>query len=305
MRELGEFPEARQLRCFVAAAEAGSLRAAARRLGLAQPTVTEHIRRLEQVLGFDVFDRVGRRIVLSERGRLLLPRATRAMRAIESVADGIGDAVEAGAGRLAVGAIPTMSPYLLPPVIAGLRREYPRCEVSVHEDLTDTLIERLDEHSIDIAVVSPPIEHPRIACETIGSEPMLVVTPDSEVVDEASDLTLRELRSLPRVSLSEIHCLGAQIESFCSKRNLNSQIACHARQIDTVFAFVRAGLGVSLVPAMAARAFDGEGLRFVALSRGAPKRGIGVAQKHGRPPSLLADRFAALLELEVRSLCET
>jgi len=299
-----DHPETRHLRCFVATAEAGSLRAAARRLGLAQPTVTEHIRRLETILGFAVFDRVGRQVVLTEQGRLLLPRAQHAVRAVEEVAEGIGEAVAAGAGRLTVGAIPTMSPYLLPPVLSKLRAEYPGCDVVVYEDLTEALLERLDDHSVEVAVLSPPVQHPRVEVETLGSERLLVVASAEQGGIGSSDLTLRELRSFPRISLSEMHCLGSQIESFCSRRDLTRHVSCHARQLDTVFELVRAGLGVSLAPSMAIRRGRAEGLRALRLRRDAPKRDIGLATKKGRTISVLADRFSSLLELEVNALAE-
>jgi LysR family hydrogen peroxide-inducible transcriptional activator len=297
---MAEHPELRHLRCFVAAAETGSLRAAARRLDLAQPTITEHIQKLEALLGFAVFDRVGRSIVLTEQGRLLLPRAQQAVRTVETVAEGIRESIDAGVGRLTVGAIPTMSPYLLPPVLSRLRHEYPNCEIVVFEDLTEVLLDRLDDHTIEAAVLSPPIDHPRIACETLGAERMLVIAPENANLHDAGEVTLGQLRTLPRISLSEMHCLGSQIESFCGRRDLNRQVSCNATQLDTVFELVRLGLGVSLVPAMAVRNHKAEGLRSIPLKRDAPRRYIGLATKNGRTTSLLADRFAALLELEVR-----
>lgn len=278
------------------------MRGAARRLGLAQATVTEHIRRLESILGFPAFDRVGRTVVLTEEGRLLLPRAEAAVRGVEEVADGIGDAVESGAGRLTVGAIPTMSPYLLPPVLSRLRDEYPECEIVVFEDLTEHLLERVDDHSIEAAVLSPPVHHPRIECETIGSERMVVVASDAVDLDDAGEVSLRELRAYRRISLSDMHCLGSQIESFCTNRDLTRQVNCNATQLDTVFELVRLGLGVSLVPEMAARRQRAAGLRFLAVRRDAPRREIGLSTKIGRSRSVLADRFAALLELEVQAM---
>lgn len=297
-----EHPDARHLRCFVAAAEAGSVRAAARRLDLAQATVTEHIRRLESLLGFAVFDRVGRSVVLTEQGRLLLPRARKVVRAVEEVADGIADAIDAGVGRLTVGAIPTMSPYLLPRVLSALRSEYPECEIVVVEDLTESLLDRLDDHTIEAAVLSPPIAHPRIECDTLGQEHMVVIAPDRADVEPIGEVTLPQLRSFRRISLSNMHCLGDQIESFCTKRDLTRQISCNATQLDTVFELVRLGLGVSLVPSMAISKHRTDGVSVLKLSRGTPKRGIGLATRTGRSKSILADRFAALLELEVRSL---
>lgn len=306
-----EHPDARHLRCFVAAAEAESLRGAARRLGLAQATVSEHIHRLEQLVGFGVFDRVGRSIALTERGRLLLPRARAAVRAMEEVADGIADAVDAGAGRLSIGAIPTMSPYLLPPVLSALRSEFPECEIVVYEDLTESLLERLDDHSIEAAVLSPPIAHPRVRLDVLGCERLFVVAPGDGAADglaggklgDTKDrVTLRELRSCRRVSLSEMHCLGDQIESFCTRRDLTRQVACNAAQLETVFELVRLGLGVSLVPGMAARKHRENGLRYLSVLRDPPTRAIGLATKAGRSTSMLADRFAALLALEVLKL---
>jgi LysR family hydrogen peroxide-inducible transcriptional activator len=285
-------------------AEAGSIRAAARRLGLAQPTVTEHVRRLESTLGFPVFERIGRRVVLTEPGRQLLPRAQRAVRAIDEVAEGIGEEVAAGAGRLTIGAIPTMSPYLLPPVLAKLRDEYPECEIVVHEELTEELLDRLDDSSIEAAVLSPPVSHPRIECETLGAERLLIVASADSELDMSAGVSLGELRRHPRISLSDMHCLGTQIEHFCARRELGGQLTCHARQLDTVFEFVRLGLGVSLVPSMAVRNRPADGLRYARLRRDAPKRDIGIATRIGRTRSVLADRFAALLELEVRTLAE-
>ncbi len=297
-----ERPDTRHLQCFVAAAEIGSIRRAAQRLGLAQPTVTGHIHRLEAILGFHVFDRVGRKVVLTEQGTLLLPRAQRALRAIDEVAQGVSDDVEAGVGRLAIGAIPTMSPYLLPPVLATLRSEYPDCELVLFEELTESLIDRLDDHSIEVALLSPPVNHPRIECETLGVEDLLIVASDSDQHDVPDRITLKELRRHSRISLNEMHCLGTQIENFCARKGLQRHTSCHTTQLETVLQLVRLGLGISLVPAMAAQRRSSQGLRYTRLRRDAPQREVGVATKVGRSKSVLADRFAALVELEVRKI---
>ena len=295
-------PETRHLRCFVAAAEVGSLRGAARRLGLAQPTVSEHVRRLEEIVGFSVFDRVGRSVVLTEQGRLLLPRAQRAVRAVEVVADGIGAAVADGVGRLTVGAIPTMSPYLLPPVLSKIRRAHPACEIVVVEDLTDVLLDRLDDHSIDAAVLALPIDHPRIETITLGQERLRIIAAEPVGPLPAEGLTIGELRELPRVSLSDQHCLGDQIESFCTRRRVAGQVVCHARQLDTIFGLVRAGMGVSVVPDMALRQLTTAARRSLSicdLRRDKLRRTIALATKIGRTQSVLLERFAEALRAEV------
>ncbi|MEM7622754.1 MAG: LysR family transcriptional regulator [Planctomycetota bacterium] len=292
-------PDVRHLRCFVAAADAGSVRAAAPRIGLAQSTLTEQIRRLEDALGFAVFDRVGRTVVLTERGRLLLPRARAAVKAVESVADGIAEAADAGDGTLHVGAIPTMSPYLLPRAVAALRGAFPACEVVVHEELTDGLLDRLTDHELEVGVLSPPISRTGVECETVGTEPMVVVASGELASRLPSELSLGELRGLPRVSLSEMHCLGSQIESFCTQRDLRQQVTCHARQLETVFEMVRNGLGVSIVPRMSLTEERGAGVRSVALRRDGPRREIGIVTRAGRSASTLARAFRTLVAREV------
>lgn len=289
-----EHPDARHLRCFVAAAEAESLRAAARQLGLAQATVTEHIRTLESIIGFRVFDRAGRSIALTERGELLLPRAKEAVLAIEGVAEGIGDAIDSGTGRLAVGAIPTVSPYVLPRALSRLRDEFPECSIVVLEDLTENLLDRLDDHTIELGIMSTPITHPRASVEVLGSEQMVIVSPDNQ--DAPSEfISMSTLRAHPRVSLSTMHCLGGQVESFCERNDLHKQVSCNATQLETVFELVRLGLGLSVVPEMAAANHPSEGLRFQKIRSRPPSREISVVSKIGRSRSMLAERLVQIL----------
>ena len=316
-----------QLRAFVAAAETGSISAAAARVGLSQPSLSQHIKKLENAIGAQLFDRVARGVVPTDAGSALLPRAQHILAEVHAAAAAVHDDVTKGLGKLRLGAIPTIAPYLLPPVVADLKHRYPHAELAIKEDFTERLIEQIDAHELDVAILSTPIDHDRIELRIIGDEPLLLVAPAEQHTNKPNTttsnastkkharktaakqsksaqraellasvnldkITLGELRSLPRVSLHEMHCLGRQIDGFCEQRLSQTTVVCKATQLTTVLELVRLGMGVSIVPAMAARADNTGSRRYLAIGTSpALRRNIAIATRKGRTPSALTLAF--------------
>lgn len=296
--------EIHQLRYFVAAAEAGSMTLAARRCHVAQPSLSQQVRKLEEGLGVQLFDRVGRGVVPTEAGRALLPRARRILGEVRETQENLRSEVEHGPGRLSIGAIPTIAPYLLPPVLAELRRRSPGCELTVREDLTDHLVEAVVDHELDVAVTSTPIDHDLVQTEVVGREALLVVTPRAHPLAATGRITLADLREQATVSLHEMHCLGEQIGAFCARAGVRPDVVCRTTQLATVLEFVRLGLGVSLVPAMAA-AGDRSGERaYLPLASRQPTREIALVWRVGRSRPVAARGLAELLGAELARLSD-
>lgn len=285
--------ELHQLRYFVAAAEAGSISRAAERLAVAQPSVSQQIKRLESTLGAPLFDRFGRGVSLTDAGRALLPRARRILAEVRDVETRLQAEVDTGAVEIGVGAIPTMAPYLLPGAVAALQRALPDARVTLREDLTERLIEALVDNEIDCAVVSTPIEHNLVELEVLGDEPMLVVVPDGHPLAGLDAVSLQALRDLPTVTLHEMHCLGQQIAGFCAAKRLGRRVSCRTTQVATVLEFVRLGMGVSVVPAMAATPL--KGLRYLPFRSAPPRRDIALAWRRDRTRAVAAERLGAIL----------
>lgn len=285
--------ELRQLRCFVAVAEAGGFTRAAERLGVAQPSLSQQIRRLEDGLGAPLFDRLARGVALTETGRALLPRARRILAEVRDAESRLVEEVSSGAVEIRVGAIPTMAPYLLPGAVARLRRALPRAQCALREDLTERLVESLIDNELDCALVSAPIEHELIDLEILGEEDMLVVAPAGHPLAEADAVTLRSLRDLPTVTLHEMHCLGRQITGFCAAKRLDRRVVCRSTQIATLLEFVRLGMGVSIVPRMACA--PARGLRYLPFRARPPRRRIALAWRRDRSRPQGAQRLAACL----------
>jgi LysR family hydrogen peroxide-inducible transcriptional activator len=296
--------EIHQLRYFVSAAEAGSMTLAARRCRVAQPSLSQQIRKLEEGLEVALFDRVGRGIALTEAGRALLPRARRILAEVAETRENLRAEVESGAGRLAIGAIPTIAPYLLPPVLAGLRAEFPGCELVVREDLTANLVEAVVHHELDVAITSTPIDHELVEVEVVGREELLVVAPAAHPLAGIGRLTLDDLREQPTVSLHEMHCLGAQIAGFCARAGVRPDIVCRTTQLATVLEMVRLGLGVSLVPSMAAAGDRSEDRAYLRLTHDTPSREIALVGRVGRTRPVAARGLQPLIGHAMRAMLE-
>lgn len=289
--------EVHQLRYFVATAEAGTMSRAAHRCNVAQPSLSQQIQKLERSLGVQLFDRLGRGVVLTAEGRALLPRARQILAEIQDIETSLRSDLEEGGGRLALGAIPTIGPYLLPQVLAALRQEFPRADLEVREDLTENLVEALVDARVDVAVVSSPVDHDLVELEVVGQEKFLVALPENMQVRHKDDVTMDELRELPRITLNEMHCLGQQISDFCNLTHVGQNIVCHATQLSTVLELVRLGLGVSIVPSMAVR--SGGKDRILRLRHRAAQREIAIAWRRGRSRSRVARRMAELVADQV------
>lgn len=266
---------------------------AARRCRVAQPSLSQQVRKLEAGLGVVLFDRLGRGVALTEAGRALLPRARRILAEVRETEDRLRSEGDDGLRRLAIGAIPTIAPYLLPPVLADLRRDLPGCELLVREDLTAALVEAVVNNELDVAITSTPINHDLIEIEVIGEEHLLVVAPAAHPFASLASLSPEDLHDQPTVSLNEIHCLGGQISAFCERSGVRPNIVCRTTQLATVLEMVRLGLGVSLVPAMAA-ARDASAERvYLRLAGTMPTREIVLIRRAGRTTPVAGRNLAS------------
>lgn len=294
--------ELHQLRYFIAVAETLSFTRAARRCHVAQPSLSQQIKKLEDELGMPLFERLPRRVRLAEGGQALLPRAKRIIAEVNAVDAALHADVAAGAGSLRVGGIPTMTPYLLPRLVSRFTRKFPNGELTVREDFTERLVEALNDHELDVAVMSTPVEHHALTVEVLGAEQLLVTAArDFPLHDASQGVTLRHLQDQPTVVLQEMHCLGQQIESFCTKRSIERRIVCETTQLETALRLVGLGLGISLVPEMCARADKSETRQYVRLGRKGPQREIAVVYRNDHPLSALAESFIDLLRRDLDS----
>lgn len=240
------------LRSFIETADAGSLSRAARQLGLSQPSLTGQVQRLEQSLGAELFERHGRGVRLTEAGQALYPRARRLLEEMRAAEDAVRREGAMAASTLRVGAIPTVAPYLMPAALTRWRLRDTTTRVELREDYSAVLARALHDGSLDVAVAALPYAFDGLATEVLGVDRLLVAVPSTHSAARAGRITLTQLHDSPAITLDPMHCLGEQVAGFCSSRQVLPSVVCRSAQLATVLELVGAGVGVSIVPALAA-----------------------------------------------------
>jgi LysR family hydrogen peroxide-inducible transcriptional activator len=238
----------RQLRYFNALARHGHFGRAAEACAISQPAMSMQIKELEEALGGVLLERSARQVALTNVGK----EAAQRVRDILRLVDELGDLARASrdrlVGRLRIGMIPTIAPYLLPEVIGNLTRMHPELDIHVRETLTPTLIQELAEGRLDTAIVALPVSEPSLVEVALFSEHFLLVRPgEDEGTPVPSGKTLRAMRLL---LLEEGHCFRDQALSFCNMQSPPRE-ALDASSLSTLVQMVGAGIGVTLIPEMA------------------------------------------------------
>jgi LysR family transcriptional regulator, hydrogen peroxide-inducible genes activator len=240
----------RQLRYFDALANHGRFGRAAAACGVSQPALSMQIKELEDVLGAALVERGARQVRLTSFGEGVVLRVREILRSVNEMGDLARASRDKLAGRLRIGMIPTIAPYFLPTAIANIGHRHPELDIHVREALTSTLIQELIEGRLDAAVVALPVSEPSLAEVAMFKEQFLLVR-SSE--DEGAPVpTGKKLRSMRLLLLEEGHCFRDQALSFCKMQSSLPRDSLDASSLSTLVQMVSAGMGVTLIPEMAA-----------------------------------------------------
>ncbi|MDB6034393.1 MAG: LysR family transcriptional regulator [Verrucomicrobiales bacterium] len=287
--------EMHQLRYVVAVARTRSFSRAAEHCHVAQPSLSQQIQKLESELGERLFVRTRREARLTQHGDAFLTRAIRILEEAEAAKREASDASGLLRGTLTVGALPTIAPYLLPGALAAFTKKYPGIEIIIHEDTTAQLLARALAFELDVALASPPLPLERLETRPILSEELLVALPPGHPLTRKPQVRTSDLAREKLIVLKEGHCLGDQVLGFCERREFKPQISFRSAQLETIQALVRAGLGLSLIPAMAARSKNPAQPEYRSMASPRPERKIVALWPKQRPLSRAASEFLNLL----------
>jgi LysR family hydrogen peroxide-inducible transcriptional activator len=270
----------RQLRYFDALARHRHFGRAAGACAISQPALSEQIKELEEKFGAPLFERAARQVRMTGLGEALAERVGSILAAVDDL-DGLA-ASHRPLRRLRLGVIPTVGPYLLPAVMHDLSEAYPDLDVHVRETVTERLAEELQQGRIDAAVVALPVPGAGFEAAPLFSEEFLFVRARAEAA--APPPALENLREARLLLLEEGHCLRDQALSVCGQDPLHPRETLAASSLSTLVQMVGAGLGVTLIPAMAvaveARSAPVAVTRFAAPQ---PSRVIGMIWRKSSP----------------------
>ena len=268
----------RDLEYIVAIAEHGSFIRAAEICGVAQPSLSSQVRKLEGWLGITIFERTTRRVVVTAEGQKFVEQAKKVLAEARTLLALAGGADGPFGGSLRLAAIATLGPYLFPRLVGSFKRDFPRLKLSLGEGLTDQLIERLITGELDAVLLSLPQDQRPLTIVPLFVEPFLLASPEGHPASRIGGPEWQALEGAERLLLDEGHCLREQALAACS----SSETAIrHATSLETLKYMVAAGEGCTLVPALART--DGAPIHYTPLNEPRYAREIAVAWRRSDP----------------------
>lgn len=286
--------ELHQLRYFVAVAEERHFTRAAARLGVAQPSVSSQVRKLERELGSSLFHRGPAGAELTQAGEVLLPLARRVLGDVEDALAQVRELDALGRGRLAIGAPPSLSTGLVPAALARFHTAYPGVTVSLFEEGSGGLVDRLESGEVELALVILPLRQSWLDTQELASEELVVVTGAQHPLVGRDRLAVEELRDVPLVMFREGYDLREATLAACNRSGFDPVLVTEGGEMDGVLAMVASGLGAAVVPSIVAGGHPE--LHAVRFDPPTLRRTIGLARRANRSASRAATAFQAEVE---------
>ena len=259
-----------QLRVFHAAVTSGGFTRAGEDLHLSQSTVSQHIKLLEDELGCPLFLRVGKRVQVTEAGKVLLPYAERIFRDLKNAEMAVREmnALRRGTVRLGVG--PTTLTYRLPSVLADYKRRFPEIELIVLAGTTEFLIQALRSQRLDLAVVMAAGPQPGLSMKPLGREEMVFVISRDHPLARRRTLEPADLSTLRFILYEKNTVMQNFVDRYFEALGVKPKIIMEVENNEAIKSLVRAGLGCSLLPLCAVKDEPPDGPLHILRVKGKP-----------------------------------
>ena len=244
----------RDLKYLVAVADSHHFGHAAESCFVSQPTLSGQIKKLETELGVALFERTKRSVETTPLGEAIVGQARIVLEQAEVLVQLAQANQDPLVGPLRIGAIPTLSPYLVPLILKPLKKQYPQIKLVLSEELTDTMLARLGKHEIDAALIATPVDNPEFETLPLFEEPFWLVHPRKHPLANKETISQTDLDGADLLLLAEGHCLAEQAMQVCHihERSVQGDMAdLRAASLETLLQMVAAGLGSTLLPALA------------------------------------------------------
>jgi len=276
-------PTLRQLQFLTALRAEGSFVAAAEAVGVTQPTLSAGIKELETVLGATLVERGRTGAALTPAGEEAADRASRALNEVDELVRAVHAAGKPFSGAFRLGAIPTIAPFLLPRALPVLKRKYPELRLKLREDLTARLVDALRARTLDAALIALPYTAQGIATATVAEDEFLFLAPEGHPLTKRNDLAPEHLKHEDVLLLDDGHCLRDHALSVCNLAPGRGGADAGATSLHTLVHMVAGGMGVTLLPKLAAEGGAAAGAKVAIRPFAEPVigRSIGVAWRAG------------------------
>lgn len=291
--------EFRQLEYFAAVCEELHFTKAADKVGISQPNLSLSIKALEEEIGTPLFDRIGKRIELTNAGAVLQKHARAMLQGRENARREIKDLSNRNGGELSIGALPSELDYRLTPLVIRFFQQYPQIKLKVVSEVdVASLVLNSD---IDIGVAVKPVLDPRLVIRPLARDEYGIVVSHEHELVQAESIALAELGTLPVVQYPRGLWGREFVDNWCQQHGVQPNVVVETSSNPSLFLFVRANVGVGIVTRSLMDAIGDNGLRFIPIRDYPPVREMSIIYRSDKYLSHAARAFIHFAEEELKS----
>jgi LysR family transcriptional regulator, hydrogen peroxide-inducible genes activator len=274
----------KQLRYLDAISRFGHFGKAAAHCAVTQPALSMQIQEMERDLGVQLVERRPKGASLTDAGREIARRGDRILKEVRDIADYARQAGKPFAAPIKLGVIPTVAPYVLPPLLPLLRAKYPQLDLHVRETHTQQLIAELIDGTLDLLLLALPVEHPDVETIKLIEDRFLLALPPDRDVHGRIRATADLIKNDRLLLLEEGHCLRDQAQAFCQLRKVDSIDTFGASSLSTIVQMVANGMGLTFLPEISVGLETMHSkIRVMRFTDPEPKRVLGLAWRTTSP----------------------
>ncbi|HHB2650310.1 TPA: LysR family transcriptional regulator [Bacillus cereus] len=294
--------ELRQLEYFLAVSKELHFTKAAEKLNISQPSLSQQIRSLEHEVGMPLFDRIGKKISLTEAGRILLLHSKTIFHEIEQARSAIQDLNGLQQGSLTIGSLLTVVNYLLPPAILNFNNLYPNIKLSVLGLRTGDIREKLLQNELDIGITFLPVQDKEIISTPLYKSELIIVVPTGHQLAEHNHVSIAELQNYPLILLPKNFFLTELITSHCQKFNFKPKPILEISTMESLIQMVSKGMGITVLPKPYIDFLQNKNIQAIKIENPTPTIEIGLVYRKDKYMCAATREFIKQLKLTVHSL---
>jgi LysR family hydrogen peroxide-inducible transcriptional activator len=293
---MAALPTIKQLRYLQALNKTLSFTEAAALCFVGQSTLSAGLKELESTLGVQLVERDKQTVSITPIGQEVIDRAERLLAQADDLVDFVDSYAGSMVGVIKLGVIPTIAPFILPTLMPKMREQYPDLQIALREDLSGNLINKLDRHELDFALIALPYDTEGFLVKELFDDEFWLIAKEGDPILKKKDLHLSHQMSDRILLLEDGHCIREHTLKACRRSELVSNNGIEATSLLTLVQMVESGLGIALLPEMAVQSGLLSNTQLIArpLAMPTPKRKIALI---ARPSTARIEEFNALVKV--------
>lgn len=265
----------RDLRYLVAVDDLRSFIQAADQCCISQPTLSTQIKKMEDALGVQIFERTNKKVLPTELGVQIIASARRILLEVDTIQNLAENAQDPLAGNFRLGAFPTLSTYIFPALVSKIKQAIPKLRLILVEEKTDMLLAQLKHGQLDAALLALPVQDDYLETRALFEDEFFLAVASENPLANRKKISQADLFHQQLLLLDEGHCLRGQALQICQLHDAEEQQDVRATGLETLRQMVRAGTGITFMPKIAIHEPE-EGIHYIPFENPAPKRTIGL-----------------------------